>query len=138
VDLSHSGSLVGRGSFHQWVSILPNLTGNQTHVLAVLCDEFDWDDDGIDILGDVPVNTGGSFVQFPIHRRTLRYLRKTTSTAVLVILMSVVLRVAYFDAGLSLLSVSSIPSSLLNRTPQSTVTVSAPIENSLRLELVTS
>ena len=47
-----------------------------------LSDEFNWDNDGIDILGSVPVNTGGSFVQFPIRRHTLRYLRKTTSTAV--------------------------------------------------------
>lgn len=50
----------------------------------VLSDEFDWDSDGIDILGDVPVNTGGHFIQFPVHRHTLRYLRRTTSTAVLI------------------------------------------------------
>lgn len=52
--------------------------------LSVLSDEFDWDSDGIDILGDVPINTGGHFVQFPVHRHTLRYLRRTTSTAVLI------------------------------------------------------
>lgn len=50
----------------------------------VLSDEFDWDSDGIDILGAVPIKTGGHFIQFPVHGHTLRYLRRTTSTAVLI------------------------------------------------------
>ena len=49
--------------------------------LQVLSDEFGWDQDGVDILGDVPINTGKSFVHFPLHHKTLKYLRKTTSTA---------------------------------------------------------
>jgi hypothetical protein len=48
----------------------------------VLSDEFDWDADGVDILGAVPIKHDGSFIQLPIHKLTLRYLRKTTSTAV--------------------------------------------------------
>jgi hypothetical protein len=48
----------------------------------VLSDEFRWDDDGIAILGDVPIHTGGHFVQFPLHHHNIRYLRETTSTAV--------------------------------------------------------
>ncbi|KAI0785825.1 sulfate anion transporter [Abortiporus biennis] len=51
---------------------------------TLLCDEFRWDEDGVDILGSVPINVGGSFVRFPLGRLTLRYLRKTTSTAVLI------------------------------------------------------
>ena len=51
-------------------------------ILIVLSDEFGWDEDGVDILGSVPIHTGGAFVRFPIHKLTLRYLRKTTSTAV--------------------------------------------------------
>ncbi|THH27826.1 hypothetical protein EUX98_g6364 [Antrodiella citrinella] len=53
-------------------------------ISTMLSDEFGWDEDGVDILGSVPINTGGAFVRFPIHHLTLRYLRKTTSTAVLI------------------------------------------------------
>ncbi|TCD66273.1 hypothetical protein EIP91_001602 [Steccherinum ochraceum] len=53
-------------------------------VSTVLSDEFGWDEDGVDILGSVPINVGGDFVRFPLHKITLRYLRKTTSTAVLI------------------------------------------------------
>ncbi|KAI0667113.1 sulfate anion transporter [Trametes maxima] len=49
-----------------------------------LSDKFDWDQDGVEILGSVPINTGSSFVQFPLRKITLRYLRRTTSTAVLI------------------------------------------------------
>ena len=37
----------------------------------------------MEILGAVPINTG-TFVQFPLGKLTLRYLRRTTSTAVLI------------------------------------------------------
>ncbi|GJE94663.1 sulfate anion transporter [Phanerochaete sordida] len=53
-------------------------------VSTMLSDKFGWDEDGIEILGDVPIHTGGSFIQFPVRHGTLRYLRKTTSTAVLI------------------------------------------------------
>jgi len=43
-----------------------------------------WDDDGITILGDVPIHTGGHFLRFPFHHHHLPYLRETTSTAVLI------------------------------------------------------
>ncbi|KAI0710290.1 sulfate anion transporter [Cerioporus squamosus] len=52
-------------------------------VSTMLSDEFDWDQDGVEILGSVPINTG-TFVQFPLRKMTLRYLRRTTSTAVLI------------------------------------------------------
>ncbi|CDO72606.1 hypothetical protein BN946_scf184985.g25 [Trametes cinnabarina] len=51
---------------------------------TLLSDKFDWDKDGVEILGSVPINTGSSFLQFPLRKITLRYLRKTTSTAVLI------------------------------------------------------
>ncbi|KAI0087124.1 sulfate anion transporter [Irpex rosettiformis] len=53
-------------------------------VSTILSDQFDWDEDGVDILGSVPIKHGGSFIHLPIHKMTLRYLRKTTSTAVLI------------------------------------------------------
>ncbi|EIW54017.1 sulfate anion transporter [Trametes versicolor FP-101664 SS1] len=53
-------------------------------VSTFLSDKFDWDQDGVEILGSVPINTGSSFIQFPLRKITLRYLRRTTSTAVLI------------------------------------------------------
>ncbi|KAI0048797.1 hypothetical protein FA95DRAFT_995286 [Auriscalpium vulgare] len=53
-------------------------------VSTILSDEFRWDDDGIAILGDVPVNTGGHFLKFPLHHSHLKYLKQTTSAAVLI------------------------------------------------------
>ncbi|KAG6910445.1 hypothetical protein DXG01_010800 [Tephrocybe rancida] len=43
-----------------------------------------WDEEGVDILGAVPIATGGSFVQIPLQASNLKYLRRTTSTAVMV------------------------------------------------------
>ena len=55
---------------------------------VVLSDEWDWDKDGVEILGSVPISTGtGSLIQFPLRHVTLKFLRKTTSTAVYVAVM---------------------------------------------------
>lgn len=59
-------------------------TRAEADVDAVLSDRLGWAGDGVDILGDVPINTGGSLVEFPVRHFTLRYLRRTTSTAVCV------------------------------------------------------
>ncbi|KAI0333331.1 sulfate anion transporter [Cubamyces sp. BRFM 1775] len=53
-------------------------------VSTLLSDKFDWDQDGVEILGSVPINTGSSFLQFPLRKVTMRFLRRTTSTAVLI------------------------------------------------------
>ncbi|KAF8058779.1 sulfate anion transporter [Lyophyllum atratum] len=53
-------------------------------VSTILCREFRWDKEGVDILGSVPITTGGSFVQFPVRSSNLQYLRRTTSTAVMI------------------------------------------------------
>ncbi|KAH9910992.1 sulfate anion transporter [Epithele typhae] len=53
-------------------------------VSTLLCSELDWDDDGVEILGAVPISSGSSFVSFPLTKATLKYLRRTTSTAVLI------------------------------------------------------
>ncbi|KAJ7578335.1 sulfate anion transporter [Mycena floridula] len=45
---------------------------------------FRWDKDGVDILGSVAVATGKSFIQFPLRASNLKFLRRTTSTAVLI------------------------------------------------------
>ncbi|KAI1788302.1 sulfate anion transporter [Ganoderma leucocontextum] len=53
-------------------------------VSTILSDEWGWDKDGVEILGSVPINTGTSLIQFPLRHVTLKFLRKTTSTAVLI------------------------------------------------------
>ncbi|ETW75348.1 sulfate transporter [Heterobasidion irregulare TC 32-1] len=56
-------------------------------VSTILSDKFDWDQDGIEILGSVPINTGKHFFKFPLHHSHLKYLRGTTSTAVLIVVI---------------------------------------------------
>ncbi|KAJ3810813.1 sulfate anion transporter [Lentinula aff. lateritia] len=51
-------------------------------VSTILSREFRWDEKGVDILGSVKVVTSGSFFQFPIRSSNMKYLRRTTSTAV--------------------------------------------------------
>ncbi|KAK0212335.1 sulfate anion transporter [Desarmillaria ectypa] len=53
-------------------------------ISTILSAEFGWDEDGVDILGSVPINTGASFFKFPLQSSNVRYLRRTTSTAVMI------------------------------------------------------
>ncbi|TFK45036.1 sulfate anion transporter [Crucibulum laeve] len=53
-------------------------------VSTFLSSEFSWDEDAVDILGAVSVTTGESFIQFPLGHSNLKFLRRTTSTAVLI------------------------------------------------------
>ncbi|KAF5357340.1 hypothetical protein D9758_005947 [Tetrapyrgos nigripes] len=52
-------------------------------VVVILSTEyFEWDKHGVDILGSVNVKTHGSFIQSPFRGATMKYLRRTSSTAV--------------------------------------------------------
>ncbi|KAF8910825.1 sulfate anion transporter [Mucidula mucida] len=51
---------------------------------TVLSAQLRWDQDGVDILGAVNVSTGSSFLRFPFRSSNVRYLRRTTSTAVMI------------------------------------------------------
>ncbi|KAG6818411.1 hypothetical protein H0H93_005194 [Arthromyces matolae] len=53
-------------------------------VSTFLSAKFQWDQDGVDILGPVSISSGQSFLQIPLRSVTLKYLRRTTSTAVIV------------------------------------------------------
>ncbi|KAF9477886.1 sulfate anion transporter [Pholiota conissans] len=53
-------------------------------VSTILCGEFRWDSEGLDILGDVDIRTGNTFIQFPLQRSNLKFLHRTTSTAALI------------------------------------------------------
>jgi len=58
-------------------------------MFVVLCEQFRWDLDGIEILGIVEVSTGGrSFFQFPVRASNVQFLKRTTSTAVYVLVLS--------------------------------------------------
>ncbi|KAJ7807805.1 sulfate anion transporter [Mycena olivaceomarginata] len=49
-----------------------------------LSEEFGWDKDGVEILGAVPITSMKSFVQIPLQAANLKYLRRTTSTSMLI------------------------------------------------------
>ncbi|KZP08943.1 sulfate anion transporter [Athelia psychrophila] len=53
-------------------------------ISTILSDELRWDEDGVAILGAVPINTGSSFIQLPFRHANIKYMHKTTSTAVLI------------------------------------------------------
>jgi hypothetical protein len=46
---------------------------------AVLSRSFRWDQDGVDILGAVPIQTGGSLLRFPLSRFNAPFLRTSTA-----------------------------------------------------------
>ncbi|KAI9568884.1 sulfate transporter family-domain-containing protein [Boletus coccyginus] len=46
--------------------------------------ELHWDQGGVAILGSVPISTGKHFFKFPLSSHTYRFLRGTTSTAILI------------------------------------------------------
>ncbi|KAG1882323.1 sulfate transporter family-domain-containing protein [Suillus subluteus] len=45
-----------------------------------------WDEEGVSILGKIPINTGDHFFSFPL-KQSISYIRGTTSTAVLITIM---------------------------------------------------
>ncbi|KIJ65942.1 hypothetical protein HYDPIDRAFT_110053 [Hydnomerulius pinastri MD-312] len=51
---------------------------------TVISKEFRWDQDGVEILGAVPITTGSTFFKFPLGKHTYPLLRGTTSTAILI------------------------------------------------------
>jgi len=52
-------------------------------ILLVMSAELRWDEEGVDILGSVPISSGSSF-KFPVSSGNLKHIRRTTSTAVYV------------------------------------------------------
>lgn len=52
------------------------------NIFSVLSSEFRWETDGVDILGAVDIHSGNSFIEFPLKPSNLKFLRRTTSTAV--------------------------------------------------------
>ncbi|KAF8806674.1 sulfate anion transporter [Phlegmacium glaucopus] len=53
-------------------------------VSTILSAEFGWETHGIDILGPVDIQTGESLIEFPLKASNIKFLRRTTSTAILI------------------------------------------------------
>ncbi|KIK61134.1 hypothetical protein GYMLUDRAFT_199896 [Collybiopsis luxurians FD-317 M1] len=51
-------------------------------VSTILSAKYRWDEHDVDILGSVKVVTSGTFVKFPLGSSNMKYLHRTTSTAV--------------------------------------------------------
>lgn len=105
----------------------------------MLCDELNWDQDGIDILGSVPIHTTGSFLKFPLHRANWRFLKQTTSTAVYACFLDDMLqnRLPNLLTVWHLSSGFSIASWQPNRMLLGSNTLLVQTENSLHWELLT-
>ncbi|KAJ7503163.1 sulfate anion transporter [Mycena galericulata] len=89
VSFSALGVLIGlrmiKGAFQKywWIYRLPEVL--VVVILSTfLCDEFNWDKDGVEILGAVPITSMKTFVQIPLQAANLKYLRRTTSTSMLI------------------------------------------------------
>ncbi|KAI6046373.1 sulfate transporter family-domain-containing protein [Pisolithus marmoratus] len=69
-----------------WIYRLPEVL--IAVVLAtVLSKEFRWDEQGVAILGKVSAHTGSHFFKFPLRKSTHRFIRGTTSTAILITIL---------------------------------------------------
>lgn len=78
--------------------IIFTLAADRLIGFTALCEKFGWNEDGVDILGPVSVNTGSSFFAFPLRAENRKYFTQTTSTA-----MSVPLPLAFWIDGLVLM-----------------------------------
>ncbi|KAG1804121.1 sulfate transporter family-domain-containing protein [Suillus subaureus] len=68
-----------------WIERLPEVL--LVVVLSTIISGYlRWDEEGVDILGKIPINTGGHFFSFPL-KQSISYIRGTTSTAVLITIM---------------------------------------------------
>ncbi|CAE6443717.1 unnamed protein product [Rhizoctonia solani] len=74
--------LAKREGWH-WVRFVPEVF-LAVVIATVLCDEFDWDLQGVDILGSASIKKGAKLFDFPVKHANLKFIKATTSTAVVV------------------------------------------------------
>ncbi|CEL52625.1 Putative sulfate transporter YPR003C OS=Saccharomyces cerevisiae (strain ATCC 204508 / S288c) GN=YPR003C PE=1 SV=1 [Rhizoctonia solani AG-1 IB] len=74
--------LAKREGWH-WVRFVPEVF-LAVVIATVLCDEFDWDLQGVDILGSASIKKGAKLFDFPVKHANLKFIKATTSTAVLI------------------------------------------------------
>ncbi|KAG2122347.1 sulfate transporter family-domain-containing protein [Suillus clintonianus] len=68
-----------------WIERLPEVL-IVVVLSTIISGRLRWDEDGVDILGVIPIKTGGHFFSFPL-KQSISYIRGTTSTAVLITIM---------------------------------------------------
>jgi high affinity sulfate transporter 1 len=76
-----------KGYFRQtwWIERLPEVL--LVVVLSTIISGYlRWDEEGVEILGRIPINTGGHFFSFPL-KQSISFIRGTTSTAILITIM---------------------------------------------------
>ncbi|CUA67011.1 Putative sulfate transporter YPR003C [Saccharomyces cerevisiae S288c] [Rhizoctonia solani] len=66
-----------------WVKFVPEVF-LAVVIATALCDEFDWDLRGVDILGSASIKKGAKLFDFPLKHANLKFLKATTSTAILI------------------------------------------------------
>ncbi|KAG8773324.1 hypothetical protein FRC12_002581 [Ceratobasidium sp. 428] len=66
-----------------WVKVVPEVFVAVV-IATFLCDEFDWDLRGVDILGAASIGKKDRLFEFPFKHKNLKYLKSTTSTAILI------------------------------------------------------
>lgn len=66
-----------------WVKLVPEVF-LAVVIATFLCDKLDWDLRGVDILGAASVKKGSKLFAFPLKHANLRFLKATTSTAILI------------------------------------------------------
>ncbi|EUC62398.1 sulfate anion transporter [Rhizoctonia solani AG-3 Rhs1AP] len=67
----------------KWVKFIPEVF-LAVVIATVLCDELDWDLRGVDILGSASIKKGAKLFDFPLKHANLKFLKATTSTAILI------------------------------------------------------
>ncbi|ELU42006.1 sulfate anion transporter [Rhizoctonia solani AG-1 IA] len=67
----------------RWVKFIPEVF-LAVVIATALCDKFDWDLQGVDILGSASIKKGAKLFDFPVKHANLKFLKATTSTAVVV------------------------------------------------------
>ncbi|KAJ7750057.1 sulfate anion transporter [Mycena maculata] len=79
------GLRVVKGAFQKywWIYRVPEVLV-VVILSTILCDQFNWDQEGVEILGAVPITSMKAFVQIPLRAANLKYLRRTTSTSMLI------------------------------------------------------
>lgn len=75
--------LKGRFTKYWWIYRLPEVL-IVVVLSTILSSQLHWHEHGVDILGEVSVSLGGSFLKFPFRSSNVKYLRRTTSTAVMI------------------------------------------------------
>ncbi|KAJ7470764.1 sulfate anion transporter [Mycena latifolia] len=89
ISFSALAMLVGlrlmKGGFRKywWIYHLPEVL-IVVIISTLLSAKFNWDQEDVEILGAVPIASMNSFVQIPLQAKNLEYLRRTTSTAILI------------------------------------------------------